>query len=204
MRKFSRSLKTSPNQLKPTRNRKQTLSLSTMKSRGIQTPSLNLQASRRPMPRPGLPKKNGAPRTASDCEKAERPKERNVPFNVMMLKSDKHKQAKTPEGGASYVFPNLSLLDVPPAQRHDDQSWIEEQRELLNVTLKNFNVRAQVVHVTQGPSVTRFEVHPEPGVKVNKITNLADDIKLSLSAKDIRIEAPIPGKTRSALKFRTA
>ena len=127
-------------------------------------------------------------------KKAERPKERNVPFNVMMLKSDKHKQTKTPEGGASYVFPNLSLLDVPPAQRHDDQSWIEEQRELLNVTLKNFNVRAQVVHVTQGPSVTRFEVHPEPGVKVNKITNLADDIKLSLSAKDIRIEAPIPGK----------
>lgn len=125
---------------------------------------------------------------------AERPKERSVPFNVMMLKSDKHKQAKTPEGGAGYIFPNLSLLDVPPAQRHDDQSWIEEQRELLNVTLKNFNVRAQVVHVTQGPSVTRFEVHPEPGVKVNKITNLADDIKLSLSAKDIRIEAPIPGK----------
>ncbi len=47
---------------------------------------------------------------------------------------------------------------------------------------------------TQGPSVTRFEVQPEPGVKVNKITNLSDDIKLSLAAKDIRIEAPIPGK----------
>lgn len=62
------------------------------------------------------------------------------------------------------------------------------------MTLKNFNVRANVVHVTQGPSVTRFEVHPEPGVKVNKITNLSDDIKLSLSARDIRIEAPIPGK----------
>ncbi|KXZ13734.1 DNA translocase FtsK [Bacillus nakamurai] len=127
-------------------------------------------------------------------EKQERPKERSVPFNVMMLKSDKHKQSKHPEGGTSYVFPNVSLLDVPPAQKQDDQSWIEEQRELLNVTLKNFNVRAHVVHVTQGPSVTRFEVHPEPGVKVNKITNLADDIKLSLSAKDIRIEAPIPGK----------
>lgn len=127
-------------------------------------------------------------------EKQDRPKERSVPFNVMMLKSDKHKQSKLPEGGKSYVFPNVSLLDVPPAQKQDDQSWIEEQRELLNVTLKNFNVRAHVVHVTQGPSVTRFEVHPEPGVKVNKITNLADDIKLSLSAKDIRIEAPIPGK----------
>ena len=48
--------------------------------------------------------------------------------------------------------------------------------------------------MTQGPSVTRFEVQPEPGVKVNKITNLSDDIKLSLAARDIRMEAPIPGK----------
>ncbi|MFL6555367.1 MAG: DNA translocase FtsK, partial [Bacillus sp. (in: firmicutes)] len=55
-------------------------------------------------------------------------------------------------------------------------------------------VGASVVNVTQGPSVTRFEVQPEPGVKVNKITNLSDDIKLSLAARDIRIEAPIPGK----------
>ncbi|AEB25093.1 MULTISPECIES: DNA translocase FtsK [Bacillus] len=143
---------------------------------------------------PARPAEEKTDHTAQPARRADRPRERNVPFNVMMLKSDKHKQTKTPEGGAGYVFPNLSLLDVPPAQRQDDQSWIEGQRELLNVTLKNFNVRAQVVHVTQGPSVTRFEVHPEPGVKVNKITNLADDIKLSLSAKDIRIEAPIPGK----------
>ena len=50
------------------------------------------------------------------------------------------------------------------------------------------------MNVTQGPAVTRFEVQPEPGVKVNKITNLSDDIKLSLAARDIRIEAPIPGK----------
>ncbi|MCY8287028.1 DNA translocase FtsK, partial [Bacillus sp. N13C7] len=118
----------------------------------------------------------------------------SVPFNVMMLKSDTHKQQKAEERRGSYVFPNVALLDVPPAQVQDDTAWIEEQRQLLDLTLKNFNVRANVVHVTQGPSVTRFEVHPEPGVKVNKITNLSDDIKLSLSAKDIRIEAPIPGK----------
>ncbi|MED4813202.1 DNA translocase FtsK [Bacillus atrophaeus] len=118
----------------------------------------------------------------------------SVPFNVLMLKSDTHKQQKTAGSRAGYVFPNVSLLDVPPAQRQDDHTWIEDQRKLLDLTLKNFNVRANVVHVTQGPSVTRFEVHPEPGVKVNKITNLSDDIKLSLSAKDIRIEAPIPGK----------
>ncbi|OLQ55999.1 cell division protein FtsK [Bacillus licheniformis] len=118
----------------------------------------------------------------------------SVPFNVMMLKRDTHKQQKAEERRGSYVFPNVALLDVPPAQVQDDTGWIEEQRQLLDLTLKNFNVRANVVHVTQGPSVTRFEVHPEPGVKVNKITNLSDDIKLSLSARDIRIEAPIPGK----------
>ncbi|MGG1244812.1 DNA translocase FtsK [Bacillus cabrialesii] len=118
----------------------------------------------------------------------------SVPFNVMMLKRDTHKQQKAEERRGSYVFPNVALLDVPPAQVQDDTGWIEEQRQLLDLTLKNFNVRANVVHVTQGPSVTRFEVHPEPGVKVNKVTNLSDDIKLSLSARDIRIEAPIPGK----------
>ena len=71
---------------------------------------------------------------------------------------------------------------------------VNQQQELLNQTLKNFNIGAKVVNVTQGPAVTRFEVQPEPGVKVNKITNLSDDIKLSLAARDIRIEAPIPGK----------
>ncbi|PCK20487.1 cell division protein FtsK [Bacillus pumilus] len=118
-----------------------------------------------------------------------------VPFNVMMLKSDQRVQGQKKTSGAQgYVFPSLALLDVPPAQKEEDGTWVNERAELLNATLKNFNVRASVVHVTQGPSVTRFEVHPEPGVKVNKITNLSDDIKLSLSAKDIRIEAPIPGK----------
>ncbi|QII50250.1 cell division protein FtsK [Bacillus paralicheniformis] len=133
--------------------------------------------------RPVVPRKREAG-AAPGSEKG------SVPFNVMMLASDKQKE-KAPQG---YQFPNMSLLDVPPAQKQDDQAWIHEQRELLDVTLENFNVKANVVHVTQGPSVTRFEVHPEPGVKVNKITNLSDDIKLSLSAKDIRIEAPIPGK----------
>jgi DNA segregation ATPase FtsK/SpoIIIE, S-DNA-T family len=92
-----------------------------------------------------------------------------------------------------YQFPEAELLS-PPIFQEKSSDWIEEQEQLLNSTLKNFNVRAKVVNVTQGPSVTRFEVQPEPGVKVNKITNLTDDIKLSLAAKDIRMEAPIPGK----------
>ncbi|MCC3357991.1 DNA translocase FtsK [Bacillus sp. REN16] len=93
-----------------------------------------------------------------------------------------------------YTFPGLSFLNAPPDEQLDDSQWLIEQRHILDQTLRNFKVRAKVVNVTQGPAVTRFEVHPEPGVKVNKITNLSDDIKLSLAAKDIRIEAPIPGK----------
>jgi DNA segregation ATPase FtsK/SpoIIIE, S-DNA-T family len=93
----------------------------------------------------------------------------------------------------NYEFPPLDLLN-PPVFKEADPQWLGEQEHMLNETLRNFNVGARVVNVTQGPSVTRFEVQPEPGVKVNKVTNLSDDIKLSLAAKDIRIEAPIPGK----------
>ncbi|MDX8367486.1 DNA translocase FtsK [Cytobacillus sp. IB215665] len=142
------------------------------------------------------------------------PKKRSrIPFNVIMLKQDKKKlksennttdnnklgdnktdNNNTDKKNGSYLFPQISLLHNPPEQQTKNSEWLNQQRELLDHTLANFKVGASVVNVTQGPSVTRFEVHPQPGVKVNKITNLADDIKLSLSAKDIRIEAPIPGK----------
>src|SRR5690625_2200114 len=86
------------------------------------------------------------------------------------------------------------LLNTPPAASPEDKVWVQEQQLLLEKTLKHFNVQAKVVHATQGPSVTRFEVQPELGVKVSRIRNLNDDIKLNMAAKDIRIEAPIPGK----------
>ncbi|MDM8102412.1 MULTISPECIES: DNA translocase FtsK [Oceanobacillus] len=89
----------------------------------------------------------------------------------------------------------LHLLNDPAAKStEEDEEWLIEQQDLLEETLKHFQVKAKVVKATQGPSVTRFEVHPEMGVKVSKIKNLADDLKLNMSAKDIRIEAPIPGK----------
>ncbi|MFC4321117.1 DNA translocase FtsK [Litchfieldia salsa] len=100
----------------------------------------------------------------------------------------------TPDNHSGYTFPSLSYLNQQIVGHEEDENWVEDQRELLDEALKSFKVRAQVVNVTQGPAVTRFEVQPEPGVKVNKITNLSDDIKLNLSAKEIRIEAPIPGK----------
>jgi S-DNA-T family DNA segregation ATPase FtsK/SpoIIIE len=103
------------------------------------------------------------------------------------------KESDTSTENGTYEFPAFELLN-PPIVTEMDMDWLKEQENLLNQTLENFNVGAKVVNITQGPSVTRFEVHPEPGVKVNKVTNLTDDIKLSLAARDIRMEAPIPGK----------
>src|SRR5699024_218972 len=86
------------------------------------------------------------------------------------------------------------LLNDPVIPTDDDTEWLREQQLLLEQTLKHFKIKASIVNVTQGPAVTRFEVQPALGVKVSRIRNLADDIKLNMSAKDIRIEAPIPGK----------
>lgn len=92
-----------------------------------------------------------------------------------------------------YQYPSKTML-MEPVQKTTNHEWLQDQAQILNNTLKSFNVGAKVVGVSEGPTVTRFEISPEMGVKVNKITNLTDDLKLSLAARDIRIEAPIPGK----------
>ncbi|PPA71673.1 DNA translocase FtsK [Jeotgalibacillus proteolyticus] len=104
---------------------------------------------------------------------------------------------------AYYAFPSMNLL-MPPVHAEVDQNWLDEQAALLDETLASFNVNAKVKHVTQGPSVTRFEIFPEKGVKVSKITSLTDDIKLSLAARDIRMEAPIPGKMAVGIEIPNA
>lgn len=91
-------------------------------------------------------------------------------------------------------IPHYLLDDPVEENREEDEKWIKEQTYLLERTLKHFNVKAEVVNATQGSSVTRFEVRPDIGVKVSRIRNLVDDIKLNMAAKDIRIEAPIPGR----------
>ncbi|MBF2503247.1 DNA translocase FtsK [Listeria marthii] len=150
-----------------------------------------------------------------------------IPFNVMMVKKDKQAlqkeevhevisekpaiieeqpniteqtQSVTATYPTNYEFPSFGLLH-PPVSKREDDSWLQMQQEMLDETLENFNVHASVVNRTQGPAVTRFEVQPEKGVKVSKITNLTDDIKLSLAAKDIRIEAPIPGKSTVGIEI---
>ncbi|MEY8603726.1 DNA translocase FtsK [Staphylococcus nepalensis] len=94
--------------------------------------------------------------------------------------------------GPNINLPSIDLLEEPKAHEKDNQ-WIEEKKHELNEAFYYFNVPAEVQTVTEGPSVTRFELSVEKGVKVSRITNLQDDIKMALAAKDIRIEAPIPG-----------
>ncbi|HEU5141058.1 MAG TPA: DNA translocase FtsK [Bacillales bacterium] len=125
----------------------------------------------------------------------------SVPYNVVMFKSDRdHSVSSRMEIGESRL-PPIDLLSIPQQQTDEDDGWIAEQRERLAETLANFNVNAEVVGVTKGPAVTRFEVQPAPGVKVNKIKRLSDDLKLNLAAKDIRIEAPIPGKNSVGIEI---
>ena len=101
-----------------------------------------------------------------------------------------------------YRLPPLSLLPEP-IEENDPQSdeWVLNQAETLNETLKAFKVEASVSNWTVGPTVTQFELSLGRGVKVNKITNLNDDLKLALAAKDIRIEAPIPGRSTVGIEI---
>ncbi len=94
-----------------------------------------------------------------------------------------------------YIFPSLELLKKPPRSSAFSENEYKETAVKLQQTLRNFGVGVTVTNISCGPSVTRYELHPEQGVKVSKIVGLADDIKLSLAAADIRIEAPIPGKS---------
>lgn len=123
-----------------------------------------------------------------------------IPFNVMMTPADYRKLAKKENKRKTYKVP-LHLLNDPVEKSTEDEQWVDEQIEVLEQTLKHFNVDAKVVHATQGPTVTRFEVKPAIGVKVSSVRNLSDDIKLNMAAKDIRIEAPIPGKSTIGIEI---
>ena len=168
-------------------------------------------------------------------------KERIVPFNVLMLKSDKEKIKPTSlqavieenpqridesvnqqpvvkvheevsevvtepiveeneEEEPYYAFPSLHYL-VPPEAQIEDTEWLESQSEKLEEALSHFAVQATVIEAVQGPTVTRFELTVGQGTKVSKIRNLTDDLKLALAAEDIRIQAPIPGRSSIGIEI---
>ena len=111
---------------------------------------------------------------------------------AMNVENEINKKAAKPK--KAYKFPPLNLLTRGRATGGDSDAHLRETAMKLEQTLQNFNVNVTVTNVSCGPSVTRYELQPEQGVKVSKIVGLADDIKLNLAASDIRIEAPIPGK----------
>lgn len=94
----------------------------------------------------------------------------------------------------NYEFPSVTLLGKPKSGEAFDKKAIRDTAVKLQKTLASFGVEAKVTNITKGPTVTRYELTPNTGVKVSKIVNLSDDIALNLEAKSIRIEAPIPGK----------
>ena len=107
--------------------------------------------------------------------------------------SDEEKEAEQKK--EEYIFPPLELLNpVKKTNRRQFDSDVREQCRKLEQTLADFRVNAKVTGVTRGPSVTRYELEPAPGVKVSSVVNLADDIALRLAAPGVRVEAPIPGK----------
>ena len=95
-----------------------------------------------------------------------------------------------------YNYPPVTLLDEPVAKasEEDAQNELKNKADTLVNTLKSFGVQTRIVDINRGPSVTRYELQPSAGVKISKITGLADDIALNLAATGVRIEAPIPGK----------
>ena len=100
-----------------------------------------------------------------------------------------------------YIMPDIKLLNGGGKKGKANNQAMKETAEKLQTTLRSFGVKAKVINVSKGPSVTRYELQPDVGVKVSQIVNLSDDIALNLAASSLRIEAPIPGKAAIGIEI---
>ena len=108
---------------------------------------------------------------------------------------DEDEEEPVIESQPTYRKPPITCLKEPIHDGNDNFSdELKSNAQKLLDTLESFNVHAKITEISRGPSVTRYELQPDAGVRINKITNLADDIALRLAASGIRIEAPIPNK----------
>lgn len=150
----------------------------------IETPSLLIDHFQMPEPvikKEEAPKAKPAPTATGDTEENEEPLDFEIPEEA----EDR-----------TYILPPASLLDDGKAtDQSGEYKKIEKNVSVLEKTFASFGVDAKVVKAALGPAVTKFEVQPAVGVKVSKVVSLTDDIALALAAKDVRIEAPIPGKS---------
>ncbi len=129
----------------------------------------------------------------------EQPEERVVATEIVApsQKAPPSHASVRPVGSTAYRLPDLSLFDAPPSQTIDDSN----RAHVLEDTLASFGVGAKVSHIERGPSITRYELKPERGVKISRIASLADDLALALAATSVRIEAPIPGKSAVGIEI---
>ncbi len=143
-------------------------------------------------------------KSTADFESAQSPKDRPIKANLQdeslampqQIKTEENFQKETvPHGEASYQLPNVEEILTTDVKKKNIEleREIAENAQTLSKTFENFKVKAKIINACHGPAVTRYEIEPAPGVKVSKITNLADDLALSLAAFSVRIE-PIPGK----------
>lgn len=184
---------------------------------GLKTGIANMQdqveakPKRQPKPKAEKPKKESEdkdlpkPRAEADdftinaptpAPQPEQPKPQPKPEPVETKTNDDEAELDTASTGADYIMPPISLLSpVQSVDQSKEVNLIKQNRIKLKDTMDSFGVDVSVKSATLGPSITQYEIQPATGVKVSKIVNLADDLALALAAKDIRIEAPIPGKS---------
>ncbi len=132
------------------------------------------------------PKRKKKAPPVPDGEPVSEPEE--IPVEILPESSDEEKQG--------YIYPPIDCLNLVERETGlDNMTEMQLGAQKLLTTLESFKINAEVTNICRGPSVTRYELVPEAGVRINKITNLSDDIALRLAATSVRIEAPIPGKS---------
>lgn len=134
-------------------------------------------------------------RETSDTRAKSQPQAKPQEEEQIVVKFNTHSNME------NYMLPPTVLLKTAKKRQGKEQENVHEKAEILEDKLKSFGVDATVGEIHRGPAVTRYEIHPKKGVKVSRIVNLADDIALALAAKDIRIEAPIPGKSAVGIEI---
>lgn len=141
----------------------------------------------------GSPESAGEEAAAASHRKNPRSSQKEIESGIRNIRHEIGTREEQPK--RKYYFPPLKLLKRGSGQsKGDSDAHLRKTAQKLQETLHNFGVNVTVTNVSCGPTVTRYELQPEMGVKVSRIVNLADDIKLNLATPDIRIEAPIPGK----------
>jgi S-DNA-T family DNA segregation ATPase FtsK/SpoIIIE len=152
-----------------------------------------LKAGAKPLQRPGRPQVKMSP--ALDEERPTQQMEtRQLKREVRVTETATSFPTDIPEPKEGYQLPPNNLLAEALLQPKRSQAEMQKNIEILERTLGEFSISADVVEVATGPTVTRYEIELGPGIKVNRITSLADNIAMSMAASQVRVEAPIPGK----------